>query len=97
MRSIRNYLKMSRKGSAGLISFMNKEDYQSLPVRNYQAGSDPRAEKICGNYYAEHLFEHRGNDGCFPGCSLRCTKGGWTTLQIRGGKRAQGLGRWPGI
>ncbi len=36
-----NYLKMNRKGSAGLISFMNKEDYQSLPVRNYQAGSDP--------------------------------------------------------
>jgi len=76
-----NYLKMNRKGSAGLISFMNKDDYQSLPVRNYQAGSDPQAEKICGTYYDEHLFEHRGNDGCFPGCSLKCTKGGWTTLQ----------------
>ena len=73
-------LQMYRKGSAGLISFMNKEGYQSLPVNNYQAGSDPRAEKICGTFYAERLFEHRGTDGCFPGCNLRCTKGGWVTL-----------------
>jgi aldehyde:ferredoxin oxidoreductase len=75
------FLKMGSQGSAGLISFMNMDNYQSLPVRNYQAGSDPEAPKICGSHYAEHLFEHRGNDGCFPGCSLRCTKGGWTTLQ----------------
>ena len=73
-------LKMYRKGSAGLITFVNKEEYQSLPVRNYQAGSDPRAEQICGKFYAEHLFEHRGMDGCFPGCNLQCTKGGWVTL-----------------
>ena len=73
-------LRMSRKGSAGLISFMNKDDYQSLPVRNYQLGSDPRAGNICGKFYEEHLFEHRGMDGCFPGCNLQCTKGGWVTL-----------------
>ncbi|HRS97738.1 MAG TPA: aldehyde ferredoxin oxidoreductase N-terminal domain-containing protein, partial [Smithella sp.] len=41
-------LKMYRKGSAGLIAFMNKEDYKSLPVKNYQYGSDPRAGQICG-------------------------------------------------
>jgi aldehyde:ferredoxin oxidoreductase len=73
-------LKMYRKGSAGLISFMNKEDYQSLPVNNYQYGSHPQAEQICGKTYAERLFDHRGMDGCFPGCNLRCTKGGWVTL-----------------
>lgn len=73
-------LKMYRKGSAGLISFMNKDDYQSLPVHNYQYGTHPEAEKICGKTYAEHLFDHRGMDGCFPGCNLRCTKGGWVTL-----------------
>lgn len=73
-------LQMYRKGSAGVISFMNKEEYQSLPVKNYQFGSDPQAGKICGNFYAEHLFDHRGMDGCFPGCNLRCTKGGWVTL-----------------
>ena len=73
-------LKMYRKGSAGLISFMNKDDYQSLPVNNYQYGSHPEAEKICGKTYAEQLFDHRGMDGCFPGCNLRCTKGGWVTL-----------------
>ena len=73
-------LKMYRKGSAGLIAFMNKDDYQSLPVNNYQYGSDPRAGQICGKNYAEHLFDHRGMDGCFPGCNLRCTKGGWVTL-----------------
>ena len=73
-------LKMYRKGSAGLIAFMNKQEYQSLPVNNYQLGSDPRAEKITGKFYAEHLFDHRGMDGCFPGCNLRCTKGGWVTL-----------------
>ena len=73
-------LKMYRKGSAGLIAFVNKEEYQSLPVRNYQAGSDPRAVQICGKHYAERFFEHRGMDGCFPGCNLQCTKGGWVTL-----------------
>jgi aldehyde:ferredoxin oxidoreductase len=73
-------LQMYRKGSAGLISFMNKEDYQSLPVKNYQYGSHPQAEQICGTNYAENLFDHRGMDGCFPGCNLRCTKGGWVTL-----------------
>jgi aldehyde:ferredoxin oxidoreductase len=73
-------LKMYRKGSAGLIAFMNKQEYQSLPVNNYQFGSDPRADQITGKFYAEHLFEHRGMDGCFPGCNLRCTKGGWVTL-----------------
>jgi aldehyde:ferredoxin oxidoreductase len=73
-------LKMYRKGSAGLITFMSKQEYQSLPVNNFQAGSDPRAHLICGKHYAEHLFEHRGMDGCFPGCNLQCTKGGWVTL-----------------
>jgi aldehyde:ferredoxin oxidoreductase len=73
-------LKMGRKGSAGLIPFMNKHEYQSLPVNNYQAGCDPRADQISGKFYAEHLFEHRGMDGCFPGCNLMCTKGGWVTL-----------------
>ncbi|MEW6335463.1 MAG: aldehyde ferredoxin oxidoreductase C-terminal domain-containing protein [Thermodesulfobacteriota bacterium] len=74
-------LKMYRRGSAGLIAFMNKQEYQSLPVHNYQLGSDPRAESITGKFYADHLFDHRGMDGCFPGCNLRCTKGGWVTLQ----------------
>ena len=73
-------LKMHRKGSAGLITFMNKEEYRSLPVNNFQRGSDPRAPMICGKFYAEGLFEHRGMDGCFPGCNLQCTKGGWVTL-----------------
>ncbi|MDD5287095.1 MAG: aldehyde ferredoxin oxidoreductase C-terminal domain-containing protein [Desulfuromonadaceae bacterium] len=73
-------LKMYRKGSAGLIPFMNKHEYQSLPVNNYQAGSDSRADRISGKFYAENLFEHRGMDGCFPGCNLMCTKGGWVTL-----------------
>jgi aldehyde:ferredoxin oxidoreductase len=75
-----NSLQMYRKGSAGLISFMNQEAYKSLPVKNYQLGSDPRAGQICGTVYAEKLFEHKGVDGCFPGCNLRCTKGGWVTL-----------------
>ncbi|GAM09735.1 tungsten-containing formaldehyde ferredoxin oxidoreductase [Geobacter sp. OR-1] len=74
-------LKMSRKGSAGLITFMSKPEYQSLPVNNFQAGSDDRAHLICGKFYAENLFEHKGMDGCFPGCNLQCTKGGWVTLK----------------
>jgi aldehyde:ferredoxin oxidoreductase len=75
-----NSLQMHRKGSAGLITFMSKAEYQSLPVRNFQMGSDPQAPQICGRYYADHLFDHRGMDGCFPGCNLQCTKGGWVTL-----------------
>jgi len=73
-------LRMSRKGSAGLISFMSKDEYRSLPVHNFQTGTDPRAGLICGKYYEEHLFDHRGMDGCFPGCNLQCTKGGRVTL-----------------
>jgi aldehyde:ferredoxin oxidoreductase len=84
-------LQMHRKGSAGLISFMNRDSYCSLPVRNYQLGSDADAYKICGKFYAEHLFEHRGNDGCFPGCNLRCTKGGCITLKSG---RKKGLRVW---
>jgi len=76
-----NSLQMNRKGSAGLISFMNKEAYKSLPVNNYQYGSHPKAEQICGTAYAETLFEHKGMDGCFPGCNLQCTKGGCVTLR----------------
>jgi aldehyde:ferredoxin oxidoreductase len=79
-------LQMYRKGSAGLISFMNQEGFQSLPVNNYQLGSDPRAGQICGSTYAERLFVHQGMDGCFPGCNLRCTKGGLVTL-TSGGRR----------
>jgi aldehyde:ferredoxin oxidoreductase len=73
-------LRMSRKGSAGLITFMSRDEYRSLPVNNFQAGSDPRAPQICGSFYEEHLFEHRGMDGCFPGCNLQCNKGGRVTL-----------------
>lgn len=81
-------LKMHRKGSVGLITFMSKDEYQSLPVRNFQGGSDPRAAQICGKHYAEHLFEHRGMDGCFPGCNLQCNKGGWVTL-VSGNHKGQ--------
>lgn len=75
-------LKMYRKGSAGLISFMNKGNYSSLPIKNYQFGSDPKAELTSGKFYAENLFVHEGMDGCFPGCSLQCTKGGWFTMSV---------------
>jgi len=83
-------LKMYRKGSAGLISFMNKENYSSLPIKNYQIGSDPKAELTSGKFYAENLFVHKGMDGCFPGCSLQCTKGGWFIMSTgeRKGERA---------
>ncbi len=73
-------LKMSTRGSAGLISFMSKSEYLSLPVNNFQAGTHPKAREICGKYYAQHHFDHRGMDGCFPGCNLQCTKGGYVTL-----------------
>jgi aldehyde:ferredoxin oxidoreductase len=73
-------LQMYRKGSAGLVTFMSKDEYKSLPVHNFQLGSDIKAPQICGKYYAERLFDHRGMDGCFPGCNLQCTKGGWMTL-----------------
>ncbi len=73
-------LKMSTRGSAGLISFMSKPEYMSLPVNNFQAGTHPMARQICGKYYAQHHFDHRGMDGCFPGCNLQCTKGGYVTL-----------------
>ena len=37
-------------------------------------------DRSAGKITPKHLFDHRGMDGCFPGCNLRCTKGGWVTL-----------------
>jgi len=46
-------LKMHRKGSAGLIAFMNKEAYQSLPVKKLPvrirpAGGKDYGKILCG-------------------------------------------------
>ncbi len=78
-----NSLQMHRKGSAGLISFMNKEAFQSLPVNNYQFGSDPRAEQICGTTYAERLFEHRGYGRLFSGMQSEMHQGRLGDLDLR--------------
>jgi len=52
---------------------MNSHDL--LPVNNYQYGRDDREKNVSGQIFEEKIFEQKKPDGCFPGCTLACTKG----------------------
>lgn len=63
---------MSHTGTPYLIEIMNKFDL--LPVQNYRYGGDPQAGKIAGEKWKE-MFDFRGPDGCWFGCTLACAHG----------------------
>ena len=60
---------MRHFGTPYLVEIMNKFDI--LPVQNFRYGSDPEASKINGEVW-KSLFDFRGPDGCWYGCSLQC-------------------------
>jgi aldehyde:ferredoxin oxidoreductase len=60
---------MRGTGTPYLIEIMNKFDL--LPVQNYRYGADERAPKIAGEIW-KLMFDRRGPDGCWYGCSLAC-------------------------
>ncbi len=62
---------MARLGTTHLVPIMNEFDL--LPTRNFQYGSDPAAALI-GSKAFENLFDP-GFDGCWKGCTVACAHG----------------------
>lgn len=62
---------MARVGTTHLVTIMN--DYDLLPVNNFQFGSHPDAVKMGAEAYRERF--HKGYDGCWMGCTVACAHG----------------------
>ncbi|BBO75023.1 aldehyde ferredoxin oxidoreductase [Desulfosarcina widdelii] len=62
---------MARVGTTHLVPIMN--DFDLLPNKNFQYGSDPGAFLIGREAY-EKLFDP-GFDGCWKGCTVACAHG----------------------
>jgi aldehyde:ferredoxin oxidoreductase len=60
---------MSVIGTTHLVTIMNEFDL--LPVKNFQFGSDPEAEKIGREVYRRKF--DKGFDGCWMGCAMACS------------------------
>ncbi|MFC2152976.1 aldehyde ferredoxin oxidoreductase family protein, partial [Bacteroidota bacterium] len=63
---------MKSKGTAHLTNIMN--DYDLLPVNNFQFGNHPDADKIHGDVW-KSFFTQGVPDGCWIGCNMSCAKG----------------------
>jgi aldehyde:ferredoxin oxidoreductase len=68
-----NELRLARQGTTSLLDMMNNHDI--LPVNNYKFGRDERQKEVSGKIFEEKVFNQKHPDGCFPGCTLSCTKG----------------------
>ncbi len=62
---------MAVLGTTHLVPIMNAHD--CLPVRNFQYGSDPEADKLDKEVYRTKF--DRGFDGCWAGCAVSCAHG----------------------
>ena len=62
---------MARVGTTHLVPIMN--DFDLLPIHNFQYGSDPAAALI-GSKAFENIFDP-GFDGCWKGCTVACAHG----------------------
>jgi aldehyde:ferredoxin oxidoreductase len=64
--------RMRQVGTANIVDVMDQ--YDLLPVHNYQYGSHPDAKKIyCDVFRTKHLTQGEA-DGCWLGCSMACAK-----------------------
>ncbi len=63
---------MGGTGTPYLIEIMNK--FQLLPVKNFRFGHHPDAHCIAGEVW-KPMFDKRGPDGCWYGCTLACAHG----------------------
>ncbi len=66
-------LRLAQQGTTSLLDLMNNHDI--LPVKNYKFGRDERQKEVSGKIFEEKVFSQKHPDGCFPGCTLSCTKG----------------------
>ena len=62
---------MAKIGTTHLVSIMN--DFDLLPVNNFQYGQHPEADNIGQEVY-RRIFD-AGYDGCWMGCTLACSHG----------------------
>jgi len=60
---------MGGTGTPYLVEIMNKFDL--LPVKNFRFGHHPDAHQIGGDVW-KPMFDKRGPDGCWYGCTLAC-------------------------
>ena len=63
---------MRGTGTPYLVEIMNRFDL--LPTHNFQYGAHKDAYKIAGDIW-KNLFDHRGPDGCWYGCTMSCAHG----------------------
>jgi len=63
---------MRHLGTPYLVEIMNKFDI--LPVQNFRFGSDSQAYKINAEVW-KSMYDFRGPDGCWYGCTLQCAHG----------------------
>ncbi len=63
--------RMRQAGTANLMTTMN--DYDLLPVMNFQYGSHPEGKKISTEVFISK-FTQNIYDGCWYGCSMSCCK-----------------------
>ena len=61
--------RMRTCGTAHLVEIMN--DYDLLPVMNFQYGQHPEAEKINSHVW-EKFFTQNVPEGCWYGCTMAC-------------------------
>ncbi|TES94595.1 MAG: aldehyde:ferredoxin oxidoreductase [Desulfobacteraceae bacterium] len=62
---------MAKIGTTHLVTIMN--DFDLLPVNNFQYGRHPEADNIGQEVY-RRIFD-AGYDGCWMGCTLACAHG----------------------
>ncbi len=61
-------MEMAVLGTTHLVTIMN--DYDLLPTKNYQYGSDPKGAELGGEVYRAKF--NKGYDGCWVGCTVAC-------------------------
>ncbi len=64
--------RMREVGTANIIDVMDQ--YDLLPVHNYQYGSHADAKKIYSNVFRDNHLTQGESDGCWFGCSMACAK-----------------------
>ncbi|WP_026478564.1 aldehyde ferredoxin oxidoreductase family protein [Alkaliphilus transvaalensis] len=64
--------RMRQIGTANIIEVM--DEYDLLPVHNYQYGCHPDTKNIASNVFIEKFITQGMPDGCWFGCSLSCAK-----------------------
>ncbi|MEM3444817.1 MAG: aldehyde ferredoxin oxidoreductase C-terminal domain-containing protein [Thermoplasmata archaeon] len=62
---------MREIGTTHLVSIMN--DFDLLPVHNFQYGSHPEAKKLYAEEFRKYFGKNRNNDSCWIGCALSCS------------------------